>query len=94
MPHKRMCIPMPGGFQMKFVSISLIINHMTCYKFVCSHWWKIHFKKNPLQDLLTSLSAVNSTNESSRIITGHVIYNPPYTYKLQPKATLMKLCLT
>ena len=37
-----------GGFQMQFVSISWVINHMTCYKFECSHWWKVYFKKNPL----------------------------------------------
>ena len=37
-------------------------------------------KKNPLHDLLSSLNAVISTNESTRIMTGHVIYNPAYTY--------------
>ena len=26
-----------GGFQLKFVSISRVINHMTCYRFECSH---------------------------------------------------------
>ena len=26
-----------GGFQLEFVSISGVINHMTCYKFECSH---------------------------------------------------------
>ena len=31
-----------GNFQLEFVSISRIINHMTCYNFVCSHWWKIY----------------------------------------------------
>ena len=41
----------------------------------------LFFKKNPLQDLLSSLNAVISTNESTQIITGHVIYNPAYTYK-------------
>ena len=55
---------------------------MTCYKFDCSHWWKIYFsKKNPLQHLLSSLNAVISTNESTQIITGQVIYNLAYTYK-------------
>ena len=38
-----------GGFQLEFVSMSRVINHMTCYSFECSHWWKIYFKKNPLQ---------------------------------------------
>ena len=32
-----------GGFQLEFLSISRVINHMTCYKFESSHWWKIHF---------------------------------------------------
>ena len=33
-----------------------------------------------MQDLLSSLNAVISTNESTEFITGHVIYNPAYTY--------------
>ena len=45
------------------------------------------FKKNALQDLLSSLNAEISTNESTRIITGHVIYNPAYIYKFQLKPT-------
>ena len=54
----------------------------------CSHWWKIYFyNKNPLQDLLSSLNAAISTNESTEFITGHVIYNPSYTYKFQLKTT-------
>ena len=47
----------------------------------------LFLKKNPLQDLLSSLNAVISTNESTRFITGHVIYNPAYTYKFQLKTT-------
>ena len=43
--------------------------------------------KNPLQDLLSSLNAVISTNESTR--SGHVIYNPTYTYKFQLKTILV-----
>ena len=27
-----------GGFQLKFVSINRVINHMSCYKIECSHW--------------------------------------------------------
>ena len=34
-----------GCFQLEFVSISRVINHMTCYKFECSHWCKIYFLK-------------------------------------------------
>ena len=47
-------------------------------KFIC--------KKN-LQDLLSSLNAVISTNESTQIITSRVIYNPAYIYKFQLKTT-------
>ena len=49
------------------------------------------FKKNILQDLLSSLNDVISTNESTESITGHVIYNPAYTYKFQLKTTLIKI---
>ena len=44
-------------------------------------------QKNPLRDLLSSLNAVISTNESTQFTTGHVIYNPAYTFKLQLKTT-------
>ena len=47
----------------------------------------LFLQKNPLQDLLSSLNAVTSTNESTQFITGHVIYNPAYTYKFQLKTT-------
>ena len=47
------------------------------------------FKKNPLQDLLSSLNPVISTNKSTEFITDHVIYNPAYTYKFQLKSTVI-----
>ena len=47
------------------------------------------FKEKPLQDLLSSLNVAISTNESTRIITDHVIYNPTYTYKFQLKTILV-----
>ena len=50
----------------------------------------LFFQKNPLQDLLSSLNAVISTNESTEFITGHVIYNPAYTYKFQLKTTMVQ----
>ena len=37
------------------------------------------FKKNPLQDLLSSVNAVISTNERIEFITDHMTYNPAYT---------------
>jgi hypothetical protein len=49
---------------------------------------KFSLKKNPLQDLLSSLNAIISTNESTQFIKGHVIYNPAYTYKFQLKTTM------
>ena len=45
-------------------------------------------KKIPLQDLPFGLNGVTSTIESTRIITGHVIYNLAYTYKFQQKTTI------
>ena len=36
-------------------------------------------KKNPLQDLLSSLNAVISTNEKNAFITEYMTYNPAYT---------------
>jgi hypothetical protein len=49
---------------------------------------EIFKKKQYLQDLLSSLNGVISTNESTQIITGHVIYNMAYTYKFQLKTSL------
>ena len=72
-----------GGFQLEFVSISRVIDHITCYKFECSHWWIF------LQDLLSNLNAIISTNESTEFITDHVIYNQAYTYKFQLKTTII-----
>ena len=48
----------------------------------------LYLKRNPLQDLLSSLNAVISTNESTRIVTGYVIYDLAYTYKFQLKTTI------
>ena len=30
-----------GGFQLEFLSLSRVINHMTSYKFEWSHWLKL-----------------------------------------------------
>ena len=48
----------------------------------------LFLQKNPLQDFLSSLNAEISTNESTKFITGHVIYNLSYIYKFQLKTTL------
>ena len=56
-----------GGFQLVDLIITELKDHMNCYKFECSHWWKIYLSKEilPLQYLLSSLNAVISTNERS-----------------------------
>ena len=84
-----------GGSQLDFVSISRVMNHMTRYEFKSSHSGKF-ILKNPLQHLLSSRNAVISTNESTQIITGHVIIQRglsglylDYTYKLQLKTTIV-----
>ena len=51
----------------------------------------LFLQQNPLQDLLSSLNAVISMNESTQFITGHVINKPAYTYKFQLKTILMSL---
>ena len=38
--------------------------------------------------MLSSLNAVISTNESTQIVTGHVIYNLAYIYKFQLKTNM------
>ena len=53
----------------------------------------LSLKENPLQDFLSSLNAIISTNESTESITGHVTYNPAYTYKIQLKTTIVILIL-
>ena len=59
----------------------------------------LFLQQNPLQDFLSNLNAVISTNESTEFVTGHVIYNPAYTYKFQLKTTqvsnflIKNLCL-
>ena len=68
-----------GDFQLEFVIISWVINHMTCYKFECSHWLKLQnpdWKANLVKVFFNELS----TNESTQITTGHVTYNPAYKY--------------
>ena len=37
-----MGIPVLGGFQLVDLIITELKDHMTCFKFKCSHWWKIY----------------------------------------------------
>ena len=74
-----------GGFQLEFVIISRVINHMTCYKVECSHCSIQTGEKILLRIFFENKF---STNESTGIITSHVIYNLAYTYKFQLKTTL------
>ena len=74
-----------GGFQLEFVSISRVINHMTCYKFECSYWFKLQHS-----DWRANLLKINfPPMRALKFITGHVIYNPAYSYKFQLKTTHM-----
>ena len=69
-----------GSFQLEFVSISRIINHMTCYKYECSHWLKLQhsdWRANLLKDFF---KIDFPPMRALKFITGHVIYNPAYTY--------------
>ena len=45
-------------------------------------------KKNPLQDLLSSMNAVISTIERAWILTGHVTFKLCYDQILQMKTTM------
>ena len=47
-------------------------------------------KKNPLQDLLSSLKAVISIDERNQILTGHVIFKLHYNQIYQLKTTQMQ----
>ena len=51
----------------------------------------LFLEKNPLQDLLSSLNAVISTNERIEFITGHVIFNGAHNEIFQLKTTFVCL---
>ena len=73
------------GFHLVDLIIMELKDHMTCAriggKFIC--------KKNPLQDLLSSLKSVISTNERNGILTDHVIFKLRYYEIYQMKTTLV-----
>ena len=61
-----LCFNHLGGFHLVDLIITEFKDHMTCYKSKSSYCWKNVFEKtNPLQELLSSLNAVISTNERS-----------------------------
>ena len=68
-----------GGFQLEFVNISRIINHMTCYKFKCSHWLKLQhsdWRANLVKDFFE----INfPPMRALEFITGHMVYKLAYT---------------
>ena len=78
-----------GGFHLLDLIITELKKHMTCYKFKCSHWLKKNLrKKKSLQDLLSSLNSVISTNERNGILTDHVIFMLRYNEIYPMKTTI------
>ena len=70
----------PGGFQLEFVSISRVINHMTWYKFEFSHWLKLQhsdWRANLVKDFFEKIFFPSM--RALEFITGHMIYNLAYT---------------
>ena len=59
-----------NGFHLADLIITRLKDNMTCYKLEGSH--------NPLQDLLSSMNTVISTNERAWILTGHVTFDLRY----------------
>ena len=72
-----------GGFQLEFVSISQVINHMTCYIFSALNGWNYSVQTG--EQILYRILFLTSfpPMRALEFITGHVIYNPAYTYKFQ-----------
>ena len=73
-----------GGFQLVDLIITDLKDHMTCYKFKCSHWWKSLFVK---KILYSSQNFVISTNERNGILTDRVICKLCYNEIYQMKTT-------
>ena len=83
--HRR---PDLGGFQLEFVSISQVIDHMTCNKFECSYWLKLQhsdWRANLVNDFFLQINF--PPMRALKSISSHVIYSPAYTYKFQLKTT-------
>ena len=64
-----------GGFQLKDLSISQVINHVTCYKFNSSHGLKLQYPDwwaNLEKDFFFEIDFLPMRALES--ITGHMIY--------------------
>ena len=62
-----------GGFQLEFVSISRVINHITCYNLSALIGGKFTLKKS---FAIFALQSECCNFNQLEFITGHVIYNP------------------
>ena len=61
---------------------------MIPYKFKCSHWLKLQYsdwRANLVKDFFFKINF--PPMRAFKIITGHLISNPAYTYKFQLKTT-------
>ena len=68
-----------GCFQLEFVSMNRVINHMTCYKFVCSHWLKLQhsdWRSNLVKDLFLQINF--PPIRALEFIKSHVIFKLRY----------------
>ena len=54
-----------GGSHLELLSISRVINHMTCYKFECSHWLKLQHSDWRANLVKEFFSNTFSTNKST-----------------------------
>ena len=68
---------------------------MTCYEFECSHWLRLQhsdFRANLVKDFFLENKFSTNAMRALKFITGHVTYNPAYTYKSQLKTTIELQC--
>ena len=73
-----------GGFHL----VDLIITELKDHIQVLSLVENLFLTKNPLQDLLSCLNSVISTNERNGILTDHVIFKLRYNEIYQMKTTM------
>ena len=78
--------------ELEFVSISWVINHMTCYNSSALIGWKFILKKAFARFALQPDCWIQPMR-ALEFITGHVYESQAYTYKFQPKTTQKGLSL-